>query len=112
MTRRLRYLPETISMVEVTNRTIGSMFLLKPSKKLEKVITGIIGRGQRMYPVLIHSLSFVSNHCHLLSSPGSSKRLAELMGFVNGNIAKQAGRLAGWRGTSSGLAYRPSSGVS
>jgi hypothetical protein len=63
---------------------------------MEQIIVGIIGRAQRLYPVLIHNLTFMSNHYHMLITPGSAKRLAEFMNFVNGNIAREAGRLAGW----------------
>jgi len=98
MPRRLRHVPERTSLVEVTNRTIGEMYLLKPTRGLDAIIIGIIGRAQRLYPLLIHSLVFMSNHYHMLLTPGSTKRLAEFMGFVNGNIAREAGRIAGWKG--------------
>jgi len=97
MPRPLRHVPEKSSLVEVTIKTIGGRFLLKPTRQHREIIIGILGRAQRKYPLLIHSFCAMSNHIHLLLTPGSAKRLAQFMGFVNSNLAREAGRLAGWR---------------
>ena len=98
MARPLRHVPEKTTLMEVTNKTIGDRFLLKPTKELEGIILGIIGRAQRMYPLLIHDFVFMSNHYHMLLTPGSAKRLRDFMTFVNSNIAREAARLVGWKG--------------
>lgn len=85
-------------MVEVGNRTIQGRFLLRPTAELTDVILGVLGRAQRYYGVRIHAFVFLSNHYHMLVSPINAKQLARFMCFVDTNIAKEAGKLANWRG--------------
>jgi REP element-mobilizing transposase RayT len=95
MARRLRYAPPR-SVVEVTTRTIQGRFLLRPSPALNTLILGIIGRAQAKYDIEIYAFAFLSNHFHMLLSPPSAKALSEFMNFIDGNIAKEAGRLHDW----------------
>lgn len=84
-------------MFLVTTRTIQGRFLLRPSKALNALAVGVIARAQRRYGVEIHAIVVLSNHYHLLLSVGSAWQLASFMNFVNGNLAREAGRLYGWR---------------
>jgi REP element-mobilizing transposase RayT len=102
----LRYVPPR-SLVEVTNRTIQERFLLRPSGELKTLIDGIIGRAQRLYRLDIVAYVFLSNHFHLLAVPDDAQQLARFMGYVEGNIAKEAGRLHDWRGKFWARRYRP-----
>jgi len=97
MARPLRYIQEGGTLVEVTCRTIQGRLLLQPSPELREVIVGILGRAQRLYPVEVCGLVFLSNHFHLLLVVPDAKRLARFMCFVNSNVAREAGRLAKWR---------------
>lgn len=97
MARRLRFIPEGGALVEVTCRTIHGRFLLKPSKRLNQIILGVLARAQRLYPVDIVAPVFFSNHYHLLLWVPDAQRLAAFMGYLNGNLAKEAGRIANWR---------------
>ena len=45
----------------------------------------------------ICSLIYLSNHCHLLLRPRSVEQLASFMRDVNSKIAREVGRLHGWR---------------
>jgi hypothetical protein len=47
-------------MPQPTSRTLGEMQLMKPTSEVEQIIVGIIGRAQRLYPLLTHSLTLVS----------------------------------------------------
>ncbi len=94
--RGLRYLPPG-HVVEVTCRTIQGRYLLLPGLALNQIVLGILGRAQRLYRVGIHAFVFTSNHYHLLLSPASVGELASFMGYLNGNLAKEAGRLHDWR---------------
>ena len=96
MARPLRYVPPD-SLVEVTCRTLHGRFLLRPSRDLNEVICGILGRAARRYRVKVCHFTYLSNHCHLLLRPADARQLARFMGFVNGNLAKEAGRLHRWR---------------
>lgn len=97
MARRLRFIPEGGALVEVTCRTIHGRFLLKPSRRLNKITLGVLGRAQRKHPVGIIALVFLSNHYHLLLWVADARRLSAFMNYFNGNLAKEAGRIANWR---------------
>ena len=96
MARPLRFVPPD-SLVEVTCRTLHGRFLLRPSRDLNEIVLGILGRAARRYRVRICLFTYLSNHCHLLLRPADARQLARFMGFVNGNLAKEAGRLHRWR---------------
>ena len=97
MARRLRFIPEGGALVEVTCRTIQGRFLLKPTAELTSLTLGVLGRAQRLYPVEIHAFVFLSNHYHLLLSVKTALQLAQFMNYLNSNLAREAGRLHGWR---------------
>ena len=83
--------------MEVTCRTIQGRFLLKPSDELREIVIGTLSRAQRLYPVDIHAFVFMSNHYHLLLSVPDAQTLARFMGYVNSKLAREIGRLTGWR---------------
>jgi len=97
MARRLRYIPEGGALVEVTCRTLQGRFLLRPTKPLRSLGLGVLGRAQRLYPVDLHAFVFLSNHYHLLLSVVDSCQLSQFMNYLNSNLAREAGRLNGWR---------------
>ena len=96
MARPLRFVPPG-SLVEVTTRTVHGRFLLRPSAEVNDVIIGVIGRAQALFGVRIHAFVFLSNHWHGLLSVDDACQLAAFMSFVNGNIAREVGRLHDWR---------------
>ena len=65
--RNLRHFPEG-SLVEVTTRTVQGRYLMVPSRLLNQIIVGVLGRAQRRYPVRIHAYVFTSNH-YLCEAP-------------------------------------------
>jgi len=97
MGRPLRYMPEPHTLFEVTSRTMQGRFLLRPSRQLNELILGIIGRAMRKYPVRLYLFVVLSNHMHLIVSAPNTKTLADFMCYIKGNIAKEAGRLHRWR---------------
>jgi len=84
-------------LVEVTCRTIQGRFLLKPSRRLNQIVLGVLGRAQRKYPIALVGYVFLSNHYHLMLWAPNAHTLATFMNFFNANLAKEAGRLANWR---------------
>ena len=96
MGRRLRYIPEGGAVVEITSRTVGARYLLKPSQEVNEVIIGVLARAQRFYEVPIHALVFMSNHYHLLISVEDACQMARFMNYVNGNLAKEVGIFNDW----------------
>jgi REP element-mobilizing transposase RayT len=96
MARPLRFLPPG-TMVEVTVRTVHGRFLLRPSRAVNDLVLGVIGRAQKKYGMKIHALAVLSNHAHGLLSPDSPQQLAAFVDYVAGNIAREVGRLHDWR---------------
>lgn len=96
MGRPLRFVPPG-ALIEVTCTTLQRRFLLRPSRDLTEITLGIISRAARLYDVGVCAFVFLSNHAHLLLRPRDAEQLARFMGYLNGNLAKEAGRLHGWR---------------
>ncbi len=96
MGRRLRFIPDENTLVEVTTRTFQGRYLLKPSAAVNDIILGVLGRAQRLYPVKVHGFAFMSNHYHLLISVPDAQRMAQFVGYINSNIARELGRMYGW----------------
>ena len=78
-------------------RTLQGLLLMRPSPLLCEIIIGILGRAQALYGLEIHAFVFMSNHYHLLCSPMDPEQLARAMCFINSNLAREAGRLHGFR---------------
>ncbi len=78
-------------------RTLQGLLLLRPSPLLCEIIVGILGRAQALYGLEIHAFVFLSNHYHLFCSPMDPEQLARAMCFINSNLAREAGRLHGFR---------------
>lgn len=97
MGRKLRYLPDDTYLVEITCRVIQRRFLLRPSPQLNATVLGALARFQKRHGMRICGFVYLSNHCHLLLRPRSAKQLAAFMRDVNSKIAREAGRLHGWR---------------
>lgn len=96
MGRRIRFVPPN-SLVEVTCRTVQGRLLLRPSPILRDLTLGILARAARLYPVRAHAFAFLSNHFHLLLTVPDAQHLAAFMGYLNSNLAREAGRLIRWR---------------
>ena len=97
MPRPLRFLPAPGALVEVTTRTIQGRHLLQPTPSINQALLGVLGRAQKMYGMVVHFAVVLSNHYHLLLAPTDAQQLADFMGFVNSNIAREVGRLVDWK---------------
>lgn len=81
----------------MTCRTVQGRFLLKPTDELRTLVIGILARARRLHPVELHAFVFLSNHYHLLLSVEDARQLAGFMNYLNSNLAREAGRLYGWK---------------
>ena len=81
----------------VTNRTIQSRLLMRPSPLINQTIGAIVCRGLQRYPVKLYAFVFTSNHFHLILS-GRSIHIARFMAHLQSNIARRVGALVDWRG--------------
>jgi REP element-mobilizing transposase RayT len=100
-----RYVPEG-SLVEVTTRTLQGRFLLRPSRDLNEIVYGVLAKAAERYDVAVVHFVTLSNHMHALLIPRDAQALADFMTYVNGNLAKEAGRLHDWRQKLWGRRYR------
>lgn len=107
MARPILYVPPQGGLFLVTTRTIQQRFLLRPSRRFNSLALGIIGRAQRRHGVKIHCGAFLSNHYHLLISVENAQQLAAFMNLLNGKLAKEVGRLHGWKDRIWSRRYRP-----
>jgi hypothetical protein len=106
MARPLRFIPPD-SVVEITCRTVQGRLLLKPSRELNDLLLGVLGRSQALYPeVRLHAFVFASNHVHLLLTVPDARSLASFMNHFSSNVAREAGRLYKWNEKFWGRRYR------
>ena len=56
---------------------------------------GILDRATRRCCAGLCAFASLSYYCHLLLRPHDARHLVRFMGFVKGNLAKEAGRLHG-----------------
>jgi REP element-mobilizing transposase RayT len=97
MARRLRYTPEGGALFEITCRTIHSRFLLRPNRTLNEIVVGVLARAKRRYDIELSAFCFLSNHFHFLVRVEDSQQLSRFMGYVCSKLAREVGRLTGWR---------------
>lgn len=90
-------MPES-SLVAVAWRVVQGRFLLRPSPELNKIVVGILGRAQRLYPIRICGVAVLSNHLHLLLVAEDAEGVSEFMRYVGSKLAREVNRLTGWSG--------------
>ena len=96
MPRSIRFIPEGGALVEVTDRTVQARFLLVPSRELNEIVLGVLGRAQRLYKVRVCGFVALSNHIHTLLWVEDPLQLATFMGYFASNLAREIARLTGW----------------
>jgi REP element-mobilizing transposase RayT len=106
MSRRLRFIPDHGALVEVTCRALHSRFLFRPGPMLNAIILGALARAKSLYPVRICAFAFVSNHFHLTLEVDDAQQLARFMNYFNSKLAREVGRLTGWREKIFGRRYQ------
>ena len=85
-------------LVEVTSVTIQNRFLLRPSKRLNDLVVGVVARAQQKYEMTVICLTVLSSHYHILLLARDPDHMADFMGFVNTNLSKEIGTLHRWPG--------------
>ena len=96
--RPLAWLPPGGATVEVTTRTIHGRFLLAPSQDSKWIFEGALGRALEKHPeIQLHGYFALSNHYTLLLTAPDAKVLADFLCHFNSKLARELGRLHGWR---------------
>jgi len=91
-------MPHPNTVFEITSRTVHGRFLLKPSREVNEVILGIIGRAQQLYPTIdIYVFVFLSNHFEILGSAPDFGVISAFIGYVKSNIARELGKIYEWK---------------
>src|ERR1700712_4924120 len=106
MSRRLRFIPEGGALVEVTCRALHSRFLFCPSPMMNQIVIGALARAKRRYGVRVCFFVCVSNHMHLLLWVKDAQQLARFMGHFTSKLAREVGRLTGWKEKIFGRRYQ------
>ncbi len=90
------YLPGFV--YEVTSRTVGGSYALRPSDESDEIMLGVIGRAQFLYPsVKIYALNPLSTHTTELLGSDRPEELEKFIGFVKSNISREFRTLYGLR---------------
>jgi putative transposase len=97
MGRPPRFIPAGAT-VEITCRTIGGRFLMRPGQEMNEAILATLGRALHLVPIDLHAFAFLSNHWHALVTTPDALSVALFMAHVHGNIARAVQRLTGWVG--------------
>ncbi len=96
--RKLRYVPQSRTLVSITNRTIQGRYLLTPGSSFNDLFLGILGRTQRSHEMEIAAATVLSNHFHLLLIVDDAKEVADFMRDLQSKVAREVNRLTGWKG--------------
>jgi hypothetical protein len=106
MSRRLRFIPDGGALVEVTCRTLHSRLLFRPRPDLNEILIGALARAKRRHAVRVCFFVCVSNHLHLLLWTEDVRELAGFMGYFLSKLAREVGRLTGWKEKVFGRRYQ------
>jgi REP element-mobilizing transposase RayT len=71
--------------------------LFRPSRELNEIALGVLGRAQRRHKVSLCSFVLLSGHYHMLVRVEDVQQLSEFMQYFNGKFAKEVVRLTGWK---------------
>ena len=99
MPRDPRAFTQPWRLVEVTSVTIQNRYLLRPSKKLNDLVVGVVARAQQKYEMPVICITVMSSHMHMLLHARDPEHMAEFMGFVKTNLSKEIGTLHRWPGS-------------
>ena len=94
------------ALVEVVNRTIQGLHLLKPGLKMNARIIGALAKYQQKYGIAIYSGAFAGNHFHLLISSPSVKAQADFLRDVTRKLSIESGKLYEWEDSTFPKRYR------
>jgi REP element-mobilizing transposase RayT len=106
MSRHLRFIPEEGSLVEVTCRALHSRLLFRPSLEMNQIIIGTLARAKRRYDVRVCFFVCLSTHLHLLLVVDDAKQLSRFMAYFSSKLAREVGRLTGWKQKIFGRRYQ------
>lgn len=79
---------------EVTIRTLGGAFWLRPDAACKAIIEGVFGKALRLYPsIRLYAYDVQSNHLHYLFAALDLEETPLFLDYVHSNIARQINKL-------------------
>lgn len=101
MPTSIRFQPQQWMIHHVTSRCRKGYAFLKPTKEVNSLFLGFLGRTQLKFKnrILVHNLVVMSNHYHVLLSAYSVDDLSAFMQFLNGNLTRELNRVWDEEGT-------------
>ena len=91
-------MPDENTIFELTSRTIQARFLIRPSREINEIILGVIGRAQELYPeVSLYLFVFLSNHFEIIGSAPEFDVISAFVGYIKSNIARELGAIHDWK---------------
>jgi putative transposase len=97
--RKLRYIPQSRTLVSITNRTIQGRYLLTPGPSFNDLFLGILGRTQRIHEMDIAAVTVLSNHFHIVLIVDDAEEVSSFMRDLQSRTAREVNRLTGWKGS-------------
>ena len=73
---------------------------------MNQIIIGTLARAKQRYQARICFFAFVSNHFHLYLEVDDARQLSRFMGYFNSKLARETGRLTGWKQKIFGRRYQ------
>ncbi|HEY2290847.1 MAG TPA: hypothetical protein VGM86_09120 [Thermoanaerobaculia bacterium] len=92
--------------MEVTCRALQSRLLFRPSPLMNQIIIGTLARAKQRHQVQVCFFVGVSNHMHILLWVEDAKKLSKFMGYFLSKLAREVGRLTGWKEKIFGRRYQ------
>ncbi len=93
MGHRVRWYVEEV-VQEVTIRTLGGAFWLRPDAACKAIIEGVFGKALRLYPgIQLYAFDAQSNHLHYLFGARDPAEMPLFLDYVHSNIARQINKL-------------------
>ena len=80
--------------------------MLPTGNHFREIAIGIMARAKELYPVELYAFGGLRTHLHMLVGVSDVDRLAGFVGYVNSNLAREAGRIVDWRERFWGRRYR------
>jgi hypothetical protein len=92
--------------VEVTCRSLHSRLLFCPRPLMNEIILGTHARAKQRHKVRVCFFVCNSNHMHLPLWTEDARELSRFMGYFLSKLAREVGRLTGWKEKIFGRRYQ------
>ncbi|MCB1058305.1 MAG: transposase [Acidobacteria bacterium] len=98
MRNRKRYIPPGGALVAISHRCLQARLLLTPTRRLNQLALGVLAKAIERSNARFVAIVILGNHLHLLLWVEDALQMATCMEYFAGNLAREAGRLRGWKG--------------